>query len=352
MAQLTPEQRAALIDKIRSQGIVQKAIPVESDYFSQSIQDPKHGLNVAGGGVAAVGEAVDSVTGAPIRAGVGNLSLRDMGKQYKAGFTTGKVLPTTPSGKDIVRKLEIAGGVNPAYAETASSALGPVVDAGLDPTVMAGFLPGKVMTGAARGVGELAKGASSASEVLGNAAARGVFTAGKLPTLGALDIGKSMEATKGLSAFEQIAPQAYMKANAQEIQKLKDLTDLVPIEMRDPKIQKQLVDAINKSEDLSTAAKTRGFNPVTAYITKGADQAMDPINYHRGIGIARTPKAAFDATLKLGGKIADKYPGLTEVALRDAALAPGRTYDNPIDVQTIYQDENMPMVNTTKKRKK
>lgn len=135
-----------------------------------------------------------------------------------------------------------------------------------------------------------------------------------------------------------------------------------------------ILDTRARAGDLLTAGKGRGkllqaMSWASAPFTGGKSLALDPMFYHRVVGLSRLPKqaaesalGALDAAYNSGGSeavratfndLAQQYPTLTEGAIREAAVAPGRAENNqPINVPTTYQTgPDIPVVYATGRNK-
>lgn len=160
--------------------------------------------------------ALDKVTGAPIRAGIGALQdgrnpFPAAADQLVAGLPTaysqGELLPTTPELSDVAFEGMTRNGIQPEYAAAMAPPMGAVGGVVLDPTL---YIPGKMATkgvelvgDAARGIGkQLAKGASAVEGGI----VKGIAHTGQFMSGGALKADKAMRMYKELNSLEMLVP--------------------------------------------------------------------------------------------------------------------------------------------------
>jgi hypothetical protein len=179
-------------------------------------------------------EAMDKVTGAPLRAGMGALqggkgfggaadaaleqlaagapSMNPITKQVGSG----ELLPSTPTGKDIALKGMLGQGIAEPYAESMAPMVGAGAEVALDAT---NLIPGKLATGAAKGLKSGAIGAAKLGGKALDATASGVSKLAPKFTR-VLKAEKAMQMYRDLNSWEMLFPGTRETGRAAEAMKV------------------------------------------------------------------------------------------------------------------------------------
>jgi len=169
--------------------------------------------------VAAPFAALDKVTSAPLRAGLGaaqggaNIvdSLGAAGDQLAAGIPTahrqGELLPSTPEMSDIAYEGMTRGGIQPEFAASMAPPMGMLAEVALDPTML---IPGRPATKALDMAGDVVRtGARTLGKtaVTAEAATVGAIAGtASFMTRGALKPEKAINMYRRLSTMEMLMP--------------------------------------------------------------------------------------------------------------------------------------------------
>lgn len=292
-----------------------ESIPVNSDkdWRSESIPiDATSGISKAVAPISKgfsgfikpvvdVSEALEPITGAPVRAAIGNPNKGAFVEQMTAGLKGQGDLPTTPSGEQLTYRGMTGAGINPQFSEKTAATVGPFVSGMLDLTNLP--VPELAVLGAAKGgirAAELAKTGLQTMENGVKAVAKPIFQAGETFTRGGLDAAKAMDLTNTVSPIKQMMPPGWKG------------------------------DLAKTGISLGMAKPTLGISAVKLPEIASL--------YHQGVATARAVPYYGAKAIEAGQNILSKLPR-TSMSFKAGALAAETAGKAAVNVKSRHEDE-------------